>query len=301
MARTNTRFVEAYNNLLGDCNKMKIGDFLPSENTLATRLGVSRTVVRSVLARLDEHAIIALERREKVIKRRPTDDDFLDQRPVLLTVDELEKRFLEWVLRMDVPPGTTLNIAQLSKDFSVATHTLQEFFSSLSRFGSVVRGLRGGWVLHGFTKDYALELCDFRTVLELNSVSHIVTLPDSHDIWLRLDQLEHDHNDLLDRIDQDFHDFSQLDETFHTTINNVVTNRFVKEFQKVISLVFHYHFQWNKSDERVRNENAIREHLDYIDALRSRDLNSAQAAAKRHLSTSKQTLVSSLKANSHGF
>ena len=144
MARTNTRFVEAYNNLLGDCNKMKIGDFLPSENTLATRLGVSRTIVRSVLARLDEHAIIALERREKVIKRRPTDDDFLDQRPVLLTVDELEKRFLEWVLRMDVPPGTTLNIAQLSKDFSVATHTLQEFFSSLSRFGIVVRGPRGG-------------------------------------------------------------------------------------------------------------------------------------------------------------
>ena len=300
MARTNTRFVEAYNNLLGDCNKMKIGDFLPSENTLATRLGVSRTVVRSVLARLDEHAIIALERREKVIKRCPTDDDFLDQRPVLLTVDELEGRFFEWVLRMDVPPGTTLNVAQLSKDFSVATHTLQEFFSSLSRFGIVVRGPRGGWVLHGFTKDYALELCDFRTVLELNSVSHIVTLPDSHDIWLRLDQLEHDHNDLLDRIDQDFHDFSQLDETFHTAINNVVTNRFVKEFQKIISLVFHYHFQWNKSDERVRNETAIREHLDYIDALRSRDLNSAQAAAKRHLSTAKQTLVSSLRANSHG-
>jgi len=34
--------------------------------------------------------------------------------------------------------------------------------------------------------------------------------------------------------------------------------------------------------------------------LRTRDLNTAQAAAKRHLATSKQTLLSSLKANSHG-
>ena len=299
MARTNTRFVEAYNNLLGDCNKMKIGDFLPSENTLATRLGVSRTVVRSVLARLDELAIIALERREKVIKRRPTDDDFLDQPPVLLTVDELEGRFLEWVLRMDVPPGTTLNIAQLSKDFSVATHTLQEFFSSLSRFGIVVRGPRGGWILHGFTKDFALELSDFRTVLELNSVRTLVALPATHDIWPRLDQLEQRHLDLLKRIDADYHDFSQLDEAFHAEINSVVTNRFVKEFQKVISLVFHHHFQWNKSDERARNESAIGEHLDYLNALRERDPEKAEASARRHLATSKKTLLTSLEANSH--
>ncbi|MDC1216155.1 GntR family transcriptional regulator [Octadecabacter sp.] len=300
MARTNTRFVEAHTEMLTICDTMEIGALLPSENTLASRLGVSRTVVRRVLAQLDEQAMIVLQGREKVIKRRSTKTDRVEAPPVLLNIDELEGRFLDWVLRMDVPPGTTLNVAQLSKEFSVAAHTLQEFFSSLSRFGIVVRRPKGGWVLHGFTRDYALELSDFRTLLELNSVSHIVTLPDSHNIWLRLDQLENDHNDLLDRIDQDFHDFSQLDETFHTAINNVVTNRFVKEFQKVISLVFHYHFQWNKSDERVRNENAIREHLDYIDALRSRDLNSAQAAAKRHLATSKQTLLSSLKANSHG-
>ncbi|WP_299150157.1 GntR family transcriptional regulator [uncultured Tateyamaria sp.] len=299
MARTNTRFVEAHTEMLNICDTMNIGDLLPSENILASRLGVSRTVVRRVLAQLDEQSMIVLHGREKVIRRRSTKEDRVEAPPVLLNIDELERRFLDWVLRMDVPPGTVLNVAQLSKDFSVATHTLQEFFSSLSRFGIVVRRPKGGWVLHGFTRDYAVELSDFRTLLELNSVSHIVTLPDTHGIWARLDQLEHDHKDLLNRIDEDYHDFSQLDETFHAAINGVVTNRFVKEFQKIISLVFHYHFQWNKSDERVRNENAIREHLVYIDALRSCDPDRAQAAAKRHLATSKQTLLTSLKVNSH--
>ncbi|ASJ72002.1 GntR family transcriptional regulator [Granulosicoccus antarcticus] len=299
MARTNARFVEAHNRLVALCDKMDIGSALPSENALAAQLEVSRTVVRGVLARLDEQSIITLVGRDKIIKSRSHASDILEGPPVLLTIEELEGRFLDWILRMDVLPGTALNVAHLSQEFSVATHTLQEFFSSLSRFGIVVRRPRGGWVLNGFTVDYAVELSDFRTVLEMNSVRQLVALPATHEIWSQLDTLEQEHLALLDRIETDYHDFSRLDENFHTVINNVVSNRFIQEFQKIISLVFHYHYQWNKSDERVRNEAAIQEHLDYIGALRSRDINLAEAAASCHLSTSKQTLLTSLKANNH--
>ena len=299
MARTNTRFIEAHNRLLDLCEDAVIGDTLASENALAGQLGVSRTVIRSVLTRLDDAGIIALQGRDKILTRRPAPADRLETPTPLLTIEELEGRFMDWILRMDVPPGTVLNVAQLAKDFSVAPHTLQEFLSSLSRFGIVVRRPGGGWVLHGFTKEYALELSDFRTLLELNSVRHLVALGPDHPIWARLDALERAHLALLDRIERDYHDFSLLDETFHEAINSVVTNRFVKEFQKVISLVFHYHFQWNKADERTRNADAIREHLAYIAALRSRDAAAAQAAALAHLATSKQTLLKALQANSH--
>ena len=299
MARTNTRFIEAHNRLLDLCEDAVIGDTLVSENALAGQLGVSRTVIRSVLARLDDAGIIALQGRDKILTRRPAPADRLEAPTPLLTIEELEGRFMDWILRMDVPPGTVLNVAQLAKDFSVAPHTLQEFLSSLSRFGIVVRRPGGGWVLHGFTKEYALELSDFRTLLELNSVRHLVALGPDHPIWTRLDALERAHLALLDRIERDYHDFSLLDETFHEAINSVVTNRFVKEFQKVISLVFHYHFQWNKADERTRNADAIQEHLAYIAALRSRDAAAAQAAALAHLATSKQTLLKALQANSH--
>jgi DNA-binding GntR family transcriptional regulator len=79
-----------------------------------------------------------------------------------------------------------------------------------------------------------------------------------------------------------------------------VRNRFVREFQKVISLIFHYHYQWDKTDERQRNEAAIREHLHWIEAMQRRDEAAAVAAAQAHLATSKQTLLSSLRGHNLG-
>lgn len=299
MARTNTRFIRAFNEALTICNHEELNQPMLSENALAARLNVSRTIVRRILARLHELGIISGTGRDKVVLRRSVSDDRLEEPPVLLSIEELESRFLDWILRMDVPPGTVLNVSQLSKDFSVATHTLQEFLTSLSRFGIVKRRPRGGWELNGFTTDFAVELSDFRAVLELNSVRHLVTLPEDHEIWAKLDELAGEHHDLLDRIEDHYHDFSLLDEKFHGAINSVVTNRFVKGFQNVISLVFHYHFQRNKSDERTRNTAAIHEHLAYIDALKSRDVARAVEAARAHLITSKQTLLTSLKAHDH--
>ena len=111
-------------------------------------------------------------------------------------------------------------------------------------------------------------------------------------ILLRLGQ-----PDLLGRIETDFRDFSSLDERFHATINGVVKNRFVEDFQKVISLIFHYHYQWDKQLERHRNEAAIGEHRAIIGALRSRDPMAAERAVREHLATSKETLLASLRVN----
>jgi hypothetical protein len=55
-------------------------------------------------------------------------------------------------------------------------------------------------------------------------------------------------------------------------VNSAAPNRFIDSFYDIITLIFHYHYQWNKQDERQRNEVAIREHLTYIDALLSRNV-----------------------------
>jgi DNA-binding GntR family transcriptional regulator len=49
--------------------------------------------------------------------------------------------------------------------------------------------------------------------------------------------------------------------------------------------------------ERNRNKNAIAEHLAIIAALRSRNPAAAEAAAAKHLLTSKETLLGSLRVN----
>lgn len=297
MARSNVRLIRAYNSFLENCEGMKKGQNLPSENMIAQDLQVSRTVVRGVLTRMSEVGLVHLEGRAKTIQRAVRKSDFIEEPPAFLGIDELENRFFDWVLRMDVPPGTVLNVAQIAKDFHVATHTLQEFLSSLSHYGIVTRRPRGGWQLEGFTENFALELSEFRTILELNAVRRCVALPPEHPIWGKLDQLEIEHHSLLERIETDYHDFSKLDETFHFTINSIVENRFVRDNQKIISLIFHYHFQWNKEDERSRNQAAIHEHLAYIEALRSGDVTRAEDAAQTHLTTSAKTLLTSLRAH----
>lgn len=297
MARTDDRFRAAYQDLLSIMATQAVGSQLPPELALADQLSISRTTVRAVLTAFSETGLIIWEGRQKTILRMPSAKDRLAMRDEYLPREELERRFLQWILRFDVPAGTPLNVAKLSKEFSVPPHALQEFLSGLSQFGLVERRPRGGWSLLGFTAEYAIELSEFRAVLELNAVRTLVHLPPDHPIWQKLVALEQQHQDLASRIGTDFHDFSPLDEAFHSAITSVVQNRFVMQFQKVISLIFHYHYQWDKRMERSRNEAAISEHLAIIRALRSGDEIAAAEAATAHLLTSKETLLASLRVN----
>lgn len=300
MARTDARFREAFNSLLDLCGGLAPGDSLPSEAALAERMNVSRTIVRGALRDLDERGLLQWDGRSKTLVRHPEPADRIELRGDGVSLNELETRFLDWILRFDVPADTPLNITQLARQFGVTPYTLQEFLSGWSRFGLVQRRPRGGWLLLGFTADYAVELSDFRAILEVDAVRHLVALPPDDSVWSTLEGLRADHHALLHRIETGYHDFSKLDERFHTVVTGVVRNRFVVEFQKVVSLIFHYHYQWDKTDERQRNEAAIREHLLWIEAMQRRDEEAAVAAARAHLATSKQTLLSSLRGHNLG-
>lgn len=299
MARTDERFREAYNALLSICSSMPKNESLPSEAELSKKLGVSRTVIRSALSRLSDVGIIHWSGRDKRVMRELVDSDYIEVPSETISGDELERQFLNWILRFDVPPGTPLNASELCRRFNVPPHALHEFLASLSRFGLVARRQRGGWQLLGFTRDYALELFELRTMIELNAISRLVALPEEHPIWPQLDDLKREHQALAEQIDKRYNDFSVLDERFHNAIYKVNHNRFIVELQRIIALVFYYHYQWDKSDERERNEAAIQEHLELIEAIQSRDESAALSAARKHLNTSKKTLLLSLKIHNH--
>jgi DNA-binding GntR family transcriptional regulator len=295
MARTDERFREAYNALLDILAGTAPGADLPSELSLAAQLKVSRTIVRSALERLDSEEIIHWSGRSKTLIRKPVQTDRLATDARNVSPEEMERQFLEWILRFDILPGTTLNVTDLSRRLGVAPRALQEFLASLTRFGLVRRGAQGGWQLLGFTSDYAIELSDFRLILELNAINDVLASSATHPIWAQLDGLEAAHLELAANMEERFHDFSMLDEQFHTALWSVVNNRFVTEFQKVISMVFHYHYQWDKKDELERNTAAVEEHLRVIRALKARDAGQAVEAARNHISTAKQTLLSSFR------
>jgi DNA-binding GntR family transcriptional regulator len=59
-------------------------------------------------------------------------------------------------------------------------------------------------------------------------------------------------------------------------------------------MIFHYHYQWSKADEKERNIVAIGEHLAYIAALKSRDREAIMAASQAHMRTARATLLRSI-------
>lgn len=155
-----------------------------------------------------------------------------------------------------------------------------------------------GWVFKGFTTNFALELFEIREMFELRSARALAAMPDEAPHWRQLEVIRQEHMALLADIDARYHDFSDLDSRFHRLISSAAPNRFIDSFYDIITVIFHYHYQWNKHDERQRNEVAIREHLTYIEALTSRNVAMVELACRAHLTSARETLLRSTAAQS---
>jgi DNA-binding GntR family transcriptional regulator len=66
------------------------------------------------------------------------------------------------------------------------------------------------------------------------------------------------------------------------------------QFYDIISMIFHYHYQWDNTDLRKRNMVAIEEHMAILSKMLSRDDIGAMGELRRHLQTAKRTMENSL-------
>jgi DNA-binding GntR family transcriptional regulator len=291
--KSDTVFKRAFNGSLDLMASLRPGETFPSESKLGRELGVSRTTVRKVLAELAQRGAIASGRGGRHLKviAGASAQRFPEAETIPMS-EQVERQFMEWMLRDDARPGTIINERELARKFGVATTGIREFLNRFQRFGLIEKRPNAGWLFKGFTIDFALELFEIREVFELRSVRAFGALPDDAVLWQKLEALRTEHVNLLADIERRYHDFSQLDARFHRLINAAAPNRFVHDFYDIISLVFHYHYQWNKRDERQRNEVAIREHLTFIAALQGRNAELIELACRAHLASAKETLLS---------
>jgi DNA-binding GntR family transcriptional regulator len=286
-------FKRAFNDTLDLLLKQSDGERLPSENALSAQLRVSRTTVRKVLSVLAERGVVTGEARERFVHpSRGKEMRFPEAETVSMSA-QVEKRFMEWMLRDNASPGTAINELEMARQFGIATTGIREFLNRFQRFGLIEKRPNSGWAFKGFTPEFALELCEIREMFELRSARAFAVLPEDSAHWRQLEKLREEHLSLLEEIEERFHDFSDLDSRFHRLINAAAPNRFIDSFQDVITLIFHYHYQWNKRDERQRNEVAIREHLTYLEALLSRNVTMIELACRSHLGSARETLLKS--------
>lgn len=292
--KSDTVYKRTFNQMLDLLREVQIGDALPSETVLSHSLGASRTTIRKVINELCGLDLLRFEDRVRYVTSHECDEAYY---PVVETVsasDRLEKLFMEWMLRGDARPGTAINEAEMARRFSVSTTGIREFLNRFSRFGLVEKRPGSGWVFKGFSEDFASELFEIREMFEMRSALAFCRQPPEAPVWKKLRQIEQEHHALLADIDARYHDFSDLDDRFHRLVIHGAPNRFIEDFYDVITVVFHYHYQWNKKSEKSRNRAAIAEHLRYIEALAARDEAAVKAACRVHLASARLTLFQSM-------
>ena len=293
--KPNTVFKRAYNRGLSRLQAFALGSDIGSEPEWSEALGVSRTTVRAMLAALVAAGVITFDGRRKALLRHPVPADFYPEGETEQVGAIVEKRFMQWILDGDCKPGQQINVLELSRQFGVSLSATRDYLNRFPRYGLLERRNSGAWVFKGFTEDFAEELCEVRTMFELRSALRFITLPDDEPAWAQIARIRSEHRALLDEAETRYTDFSELDQRFHRCINDASRNRFIVGFYDVISMIFHYHYQWNKRDERERNIVAMREHLTYIDALQRRNATAVAESCNAHMATARQTLLASIR------
>ena len=294
--KTNSVFKRSYNLWLSRLSGFAPGAAIGSEPTWARELGVSRTTVRAALVALGKAGIVTIQARKKTLRRRPTAADRFPDAETAQVADVVEKKFVQWILRGDCRPGQHINALELARNFAVSASAVRDYLTRFAQYGLLERRPGSGWVFKGFTRAFAEELFEVREMFELRSARRFAALAPDDPAWEPLRRLRDEHLGLRREAEEKFADFSELDERFHRLIIGAADNRFFLSFYDVIALIFHYHYRWNKTDEKQRNVAAIDEHLAYVAALESRDGELAARACAAHMATARLTLLTAMEA-----
>lgn len=283
-------------NLLLDhiAGHLKVGDALPTEMRMAEIAESSRTAVRSALAYFVEHGLVA-GMKQRHLLRKPKRGDYFDVAELHSATEQLQQVLMERIYERDLPPGAEFTEVELSRAAGVSTIAVREFLIGFSRNGLIEKTPRGSWRLCAFDTKYAEELGEAREMFELKAIERFAALPPDDPAFARLNELLVRHEALGKEPAESHAEFPALDREFHSFLIGLLDNRFAERLNEAVSMVYHYHYQWDKRDELPRNQYALQEHLAILRPLAKGDVPAALAAMRTHLGSARSTMLDSLR------
>ncbi|MCL0010809.1 GntR family transcriptional regulator [Providencia rettgeri] len=297
MVRSKNIRYGSINEFLDAIHKNLLTSPFPSQSSLAEMFNISRTTVRHILEYLLEKKIIEKQGNEYHVIRYPNKTDFFpvesslpDQQIVLF-----EKAFYQMIKRKELMPGDTFTELQLAKKSHVSSSVVREFLVEFSRYGLIKNTHRGNWHMMKFSREYAEKLFEFRELLETNALTHFLNLPPDDHRWILAKELLLKHRTLRETVTINYRDFSQLDYELHSLILSGANNPFFNQSLEIITVIFHFQYQWDESDLKERNVLAIEEHMTILSALISRNDIVAMNELRHHLDTAKRTMINSIQ------
>lgn len=300
MSRRPTVFKRSANLLLEHiASHVAIGEALPTEQQMAGFGEGSRTAIRRALVHFHEQGLIS-SMKERRLLRKPVRDDYFDIADLQTGTDRVRQVLMDRIYHSDLPPGAEFSETELARAAGVSTISVREFMIEFSRYGLIEKKLHGGWRLCAFDRSFAMEVAEVRQMFELAAIERFGTLAPGDPAFAVLDDLIARHEQLGSVMPARHKDFPALDRDFHTFLINLLNNRFAQDFFDIVSLVFHYHYQWDKGSEMARNQYAAHEHLDILRALARRDIAGALDAMRIHLNSARSTLLQSIRTKELG-
>ena len=191
--------------------------------------------------------------------------------------------------------GESFSELQLARAASVSPVVVREYLLKFGRYNLIQSEKRGQWSMKQFDQSYAEQLFELREMLETHSLQHFLNLPDDDPRWLQAKTMLERHRTLRDSIGSNFRMFSQLDRDFHAMLLSAADNIFFNQSLEIISVIFHFHYQWDESDLKQRNIIAVDEHMTILSALICRSDLDAITALRNHLDTAKQSMIRSIR------
>tara|TARA_R110001583_G_scaffold190429_1_gene354675 strand:- start:350 stop:1246 length:897 start_codon:yes stop_codon:yes gene_type:complete len=292
VSRKNFLFQKLVNTLLDHIGeKYCIGDALPSDVLLAKQFNVSRTTVRKVIEYLEIRNVLKKDGAKKTLVTKPKKDDFFDINLQSKPKEKLvEEYFLNLIQYGEIKPGDHFSEAELARQSNSNTIAVREFLIRFSRFGLIEKKPRSQWQMKTFDESFVDQLYEVRHLFEMHSLFKFLQLSDDSEYWQQLNDLFIEHKELYQKMDSRYEDFPRLDQKFHTLLQEAHPNQFINEFYDIISFVFHYHYQWDRTNSQERHKVATQEHLDIISRMLIKDYRGATLALEKHLNTAKQSL-----------
>ena len=297
MARTQNLRHNVINQFIDAISNGHICSPLPSQSTLAEMYSISRTTVRHTLSHLHKCGILDKVRSDYVIVRMPEADDGFE----IITetpqdqLAQFEHAFYKMIHQRELLPGDTFTELQLARRVNVSSVVVREFLLRFSRYNLIENLRRGQWSMMKFDQTYAEKLFELRELLETHALNRFMNLPENDNRWVLAKDLLFRHRQLRETVVLNYRAFSQLDHELHALILSAADNPFFNQSAEIISVVFHFHYQWDESDLRDRNILAIEEHMAILSAMICRNDLSATNELRRHLNTAKNSMVRSIR------
>ncbi|AAU37131.1 GntR protein [[Mannheimia] succiniciproducens MBEL55E] len=287
------------NQMIDDISSDLLTSPLPSLSALATLYNVSRTTIRHAITYLTEQKIINRIDAQLIITKKPSADDKITyikiKKPGNNQIKKLEKYFSSAVQQKIIKPGDDFTELELAKNANVDIFTVREYLIQFSRFNLISHISAGKWRLTKLTQHYADKLFELREMLECHALNCFMNLPKNDIRWKQMKLLLQEHRILRNNIVEKYVDFSLLDQQLHSLILSAADNPFINDFINLISVIFHFHYQWDNSNLRTRNILAVEEHLAILVKIVSQDDLGAITELKRHLQTAKNGLMNSIR------